>query len=260
MKKFLFLVLVLCSTLAKSAVIVLEGKYQLRNIFVLNATNSDGVGFCVFEVTVNGSVTADELNSNAFEIDLSQYSLKLGDDVFIRISHRDDCAPTILNPGALKPLPTFEVKKIEISTDNIVKWSTLNEQGQVPFIIQQKKWNKWVNIGEVMGNGTSNENAYQYKVSPIAGKNEIRVIQKGYDGKLRQSEVVEFTSDKTPVTFSYDKKKQKLIFTSETGYEIYNLYGQITKKGFGSDVDISTLNKSKYYITYDNSYNEFVKN
>ena len=260
MKKILFFLFVFFATVAKPAVLVLEGKYQLRNIFVLNSTNADGVGYCVFEITVNGNVTADELNSNAFEIDLSQYSLKLGDDVFIRISHRDDCAPTILNPGALKPLPTFEVKKIEISIDNIVKWTTLNEQGQVPFIVQQKKWNKWVNIGEVMGNGTSNENSYQYKVSPIAGKNEIRVIQKGYDGKLRQSEIVEFTSDKPPVTFIYDRKKQTLKFTSETGYEIYNLYGQITKKGFGMDVDVSMLNKNKYYITYDNSYDEFVKN
>jgi hypothetical protein len=260
MKKILFVFFIIVGFTAKSAVIVLEGKYQLRNIFVLNSVNVDGVGFCVFEVTVNGKVTADELNSNAFEIDLSQYGLKLGDDVFIRISYRDDCTPTILNPGALKPLPTFEVKKIEISTDNIVKWTTLNEQGQIPFIVQQKKWNKWVNIGEITGNGTSNENSYEYKIAPISGKNEIRIIQKGYDGKLRQSEIVEFTSDKTPVTFAYDRKKQLLTFTSETGYEIYNLYGQITKKGFGSDVDVSSLSKNKYYITYDNSYNEFVKN
>ena len=55
----------------QAGTIVLEGKYQQKNLYVINGIAPEGVGFCVFEVTVNGDVTSDEINSSAFEIDLS---------------------------------------------------------------------------------------------------------------------------------------------------------------------------------------------
>ena len=79
--------------------IVLEGNYQGKNLYVKNTFAGVGVGFCVFEVTVNGSVTTDEWNSSAFEIDLSIHDLDPGDQVVVVIKHKDDCAlPKVLNP------------------------------------------------------------------------------------------------------------------------------------------------------------------
>src|SRR6056297_1175488 len=137
MKKLLLFTLsiVLGSMAAQAGVIVLEGQYQLRNIYVLNGKSGSGVGFCTYEVTVNGQVTSDEINSEAYEIDLSIYGFELGNDLIVKIKHKDDCTPRVINPGALQPLPTFDTKNITVSEDGILKWTTTNEQGSLPYVI-----------------------------------------------------------------------------------------------------------------------------
>ena len=46
--------------------IVLEGHYQGKNLFIQNPFSEAGVGFCVYEVTVNDQIATDEINSSAF--------------------------------------------------------------------------------------------------------------------------------------------------------------------------------------------------
>lgn len=239
--------------------IVLEGRYQQRNIYVVNPVPETGVGFCVYEVTVNGEVTSDEINSSAFEVDLSIYGFKLGEAVTVVIKYKDGCEPRILNPGALEPQPTFECTRIEVSPSGMLSWETTNEVGKLSFIIQQFKWNKWVSVGEVMGNGTSVKNSYQFQVDLTSGLNKFRVAQKSYEGNMRKSPSVEINSTMPPVTYVYDKKTKALVFSAETSYEIYNIYGQIIKRGKGKTTDISSLARAEYYISFDNKTEKFVK-
>ena len=77
--------------------IALEGHYQQRNIYVINTVASEGVGFCVYEVTVNGQISTDEINSQAFEVDLSIYGFKLGDAVSVNVR-------VVLGPKIAVPL------------------------------------------------------------------------------------------------------------------------------------------------------------
>src|SRR5690606_15482464 len=81
-----------------AGVIVVEGRYQGKNLFVQNPFSEAGVGFCVFEVTVNDQIATDEINSSAFEVDLGNYGLKLGDAITVKIKHKDGCTPVVLNP------------------------------------------------------------------------------------------------------------------------------------------------------------------
>lgn len=239
--------------------IVLEGRYQQRNIFVINTASTDGVGFCVYEVTVNSLVTSDEINSQAFEIDLSIYGLKTGDPLTVVIKHKDGCTPRVLNPGALEPAPSFICTKIECSPNGMLTWESTGEMGKIPYIVQQFKWNKWVNVGEVMGNGTSSKNTYKYQVSMTSGLNKFRVAQKSYEGDLRKSGVCEVTSTVAAVTQKYDKKTKMINFSAETSFELFNIYGQIVKKGRGSSLDCTPLLKGEYYISYDNKTDRIFK-
>ena len=50
---------------ATAGVIVLEGNYQGKNLFIQNPFSEAGVGFCIFEVTVNDQIATDEINSSA---------------------------------------------------------------------------------------------------------------------------------------------------------------------------------------------------
>jgi len=52
----------------------------------------------VYSVTVNGVLTANNIEESAFEIDLVSLNFKEGDLLVIRIFHKADCLPKILNP------------------------------------------------------------------------------------------------------------------------------------------------------------------
>ena len=253
------------SAFSQGGVIILEGNYQGKNLYVQNPYGSGGVGFCVSEVLVNGNITTDETNSSAFEIDFKPHKLNVGDKVEIKIKHKEDCKPKVLNPEVLKPKSTFEVVSMSIERDGTVKWSTKSETGKLAFAVEQFRWNKWVKVGEVDGNGTPTTNNYTFKVVPHSGKNQVRVRQTDYSGQPRLSKPVDFMADVPEVNFAPIKASKKVnFFTSgekpiETMYEIYDQYGNIVKKGYGSEVEVSNLPKGGYFLNYDNKMGEFVK-
>lgn len=236
--------------------IELEGIYQGENLFVMNPFSSTGVGFCIYEVTVNGEVTTDEINSSAFEIDLSILDLNQGDLVKIVIKHKEGCTPKILNPEVLNPRSTFITESISIAKDGTLKWTTTGERGVLTYIVEQYKWNKWIKIGTVEGKGTSTLNSYTYQVSFTSGENKFRVKQIDYTKKARYSDEATFSSLLEEVTFlPGDGKKaaEKITFSSSTSYEIYDYYGRLKLKGEGINVDIKSLENGSYFLNYDNS-------
>lgn len=269
MKKIFLYLLLTCffgfKGYAQGGVIILEGNYQGKNLYVQNPYGSGGVGFCVTEVLVNGNIATDEIASSAFEIDFKPHKLNVGDKVEIKIKHKEDCKPKVLNPEVLKPKSTFEVVSMSFEKDGTVKWQTKSETGKLPFAIEQFRWNKWVKVGEVDGEGTPKTNDYTFKVVPHSGKNQVRVRQTDYSGQPRLSKPVESTSDVPEVNFAPVKASKDInFFTSgekpiETMYEIYDQYGNIVKKGFGSKVDVSNLPKGGYFLNFDNKMGEFVK-
>ena len=245
-------------------VIILEGNYQGKNLYIQNPFGSGGVGFCITEILVNGNITTDEINSSAFEIDFKPHKLTIGEKVEIKIKHKVDCKPKVLNPEVLKPKSTFEVVSMTIDKDGTVKWSTRSETGKLTFAVEQFRWNKWVKVGEVEGVGTPSNNNYSFKITPHSGKNQIRVRQTDYTGQPRLSKPVDFISDVPDITFAPVKVSKDINFVAsdkpvETMYEIYDQYGNVVKRGFGSTIDASNLTKGGYFLNYDNKMGEFIK-
>ncbi|MEO6884489.1 MAG: hypothetical protein ABI199_10765 [Bacteroidia bacterium] len=252
----LMLVVPFCSY---AGVIVLEGNYQGKNLYVQNPFASSGVGFCVTQVTVNDQVTTDEIASSAFEIDFKNLQLKLGDKVVVKITHKDDCMPKVLNSEVLKPKSTFEVTSIAIDKNGLLKWNTKGETGKLSYTVEQFRWNKWVPVGEVDGIGTSGDNQYSFKITPHSGKNKFRVKQVDYTGQPRVSQPIEYQSTVPEVTFAPAKVSKTIDFSDATMYEIYDQYGNIVKKGFGKQIDASNMVKGVYYLNYDDKMGNFIK-
>jgi hypothetical protein len=241
---------------ASAGVLVLEGHYQGKNIYIQNPFSEAGVGFCVFEITVNDLVATDEINSSAFEVDMNNFGLKLGDAVVVKIKHKDGCTPVVLNPEVLKPKSTFDIVKQSIASDGTYTWVTTNETGELPFIIEQKRWNKWVKVGEVPGVGKPGENTYTFKVIPHSGENIFRVKQTDLTKRARFSESVSYVTNIPPVTWGPTKPKEEIVFSASTLYEVYDQYGNIVKRGYSDKLDVSTLKKGVYYLNYDNKTGE----
>ena len=82
----------------REGIIILEGKYQNKNIFVSNAFGGQGFGYCTYEIRVNGDLVTEDINSSAFEIDLNNFKFELGDAVIIEIRHKSGCTPKVINP------------------------------------------------------------------------------------------------------------------------------------------------------------------
>lgn len=80
-----------------SGSLVIEGKFQGKNIYVQNPIGEND--YCVCQIIVNDSLFGPETyNSSAFEINLIEMKLKLGANVKIQMTHYGDCKPKVLNP------------------------------------------------------------------------------------------------------------------------------------------------------------------
>jgi len=253
-------ILINCSML-KAGEINIEGNFMGKNIFVTNPyASSNNVGFCVSEVFVNGKLTTDEIQQSSFEIDLISLQLAVGQKVSIKIKHRDGCKPKVVNPEDLKKRATFEVipGSMKISKEGIFTWSTKNETGKLDFIVEQKRWNKWVSIGKVEGRGTADQHSYSIKYDAYSGENIVRVKQIDVTGS-KVSDPIKYRSMSPAVTFTQGKD-QSISFTSDTKWEVYDLFGNIAKQGRGNEIDVSDLKKGNYQMNYDNkSGDKFTK-
>jgi hypothetical protein len=242
-----------------AGVLIVEGKFQNKNIFIQNSFGANGVGFCATEIKVNGKITTDEVNSSAFEIDLTAMNIKSGQKVIIEISHKSDCIPVVLNPEVLKPRPTFEVISMNINSVGILKWTAKNESGALPYVIEQFKWNKWVYVGEVQGLGNPDNHDYSFQISTHSGENKFRVKQVGLATSPKVSSAVIINSIADKPYFMITKDNKFIQYTTETAFEVYDAFGTVVKKGFGKETDIKNLAKGKYYLCYDNLVAEFDK-
>lgn len=234
--------------------LIFNGIYQGKDIYVKNPFSSDGVGFCAYEVYVNGQLTRDELNSSAFAIDFSILGIKTGTNIEVLIRHKQGCAPQILNPDAIKPYSTYKATDLMVS-QNVLTWKTTDESGSLPYIVEQFRWNKWVKAGEVEGIGSDGTHHYSFKLTPYSGENRVRVKQVDYTSKPRYSTEITYNPNVEKVIFDAKKVENEVTFSKPTSYEIFDKYGNLIETGYGQKVDISNLkSKEDYYLNYDSSF------
>lgn len=236
----------------------LNGAYQGENLYVKNPYAESGVGFCVYEVMVNGMTTTDEINSNSFEVDLSAFRLSIGQPLNVTIRYKEGCEPTVINPEVIAPRASFETTDIAVENGKL-KWETTDEAGSLPYVVEQYRWNKWVQVGEVQGDGVPGNHQYEIPVRLHSGENRFRVQQTDSHNGRKLSPVAVVLNDKPGVSLASDKVEDKLVFSESTLYEIYNIYGQIVFKGYGDTVNVSGLDEGEYYLNYDNRMSVFQK-
>lgn len=251
------LLFLLTATLS-AQVVVLNGVYQANDVYVQNPFSEDGVGFCVFEVLVNGEVTSDEINSSAFAVDLSLYEFEIGDPVEITLRTKESCDLKIINPDAISPRSSFEVESIALSPDGNLTWTARNESGPLPYYIEQFKWNKWVKSGEVMGKGKATGNSYSFNLNLHHGENVVRVRQKDGEGD-RVSDAAKVESNAAEISILQEKVSSKIEFSAKTQYEVFSEYGELVATGTGTEVDVSDFPKGTYYVNFGKQFGQTVQ-
>lgn len=247
------------TTVAMANVYVYTGVYQGKDLYVKNPFAPDGVGFCVFEVLVNGEVTSDEVNSSAFAIDLGLFGFKMGQAVEVVIRTKDSCEPSVVNPDAIAPESTFDLQSISSPERGTLQFTTANEVGPLPFVVEQFKWNKWVEVAQIDGQGQSEQaNVYNVNVPLHSGQNTFRIVQRDANGS-RISAKQEIEGLDVQVAILAEKFTNHLEFSSDTTYEVYNLYGLVVARGYGKKVDATAWKPGTYYVNFDQHFGRTVR-
>ncbi len=255
-KGFPILTFLTFSILGFAQKIELEGTYQGKNIYVQNPA-SGTTSYCTEKVLVNGKEIAVS-NSSAYEIKLDSLGFKPEDTIKIEIFHKVDCKPKVITQN-YTPKGNFDLVSISVDSSAILHWISKNEINKLTYIIEQFCWNKWMKVGEVDGIGGIQENVYSFQTQPHSGKNQFRVKQVA-SGKPRISKIAEFEAPelKIKILGNQQKLSDVIEFNKETMYELYDHYGNIIRKGTGKKIDIKGLERSFYYLNYDDKYAETV--
>jgi hypothetical protein len=256
-KTFILFLFTAASLTAFAGEIVIKGNYYGFNLYVNNP--SVGNGFCVTKVLVNDVETKDEIRSNAFEVDFSLLNLKIGDPVTVVIKHKDGCVPVIANPKALQKSENVTFSFVKMDKTGKLTWGITGEMPDDVFIIEQFRWNKWIKIAEVSTADTTQKNMYAYDFVPHFGINQFRIIRNDVNGNSVYSKVIKYTSKTAEINLESAKVSDKLIFSAETQYEIFDLKGNFISEGFGKEVDVTDLEKGKYWVNFDNKSLNFTR-
>ncbi len=235
----------------------IDGTYQGKELYVQNPFNPATNSFCIKKVTVNGQEYKD-INSSAFAIDFKQFNLKKGQYVEVKIYHEKGCQPRVLNPTALIGKSTFELLSFKADEEH-VRWTTRNETSEEPFYLEREEYGRWKVIAKVKGKGPGGYNNYVVKVKHFSGVNKYRIKQRDVGGQWRYTEVLEYKSKKKPVSFYPKRVTDKLFFTDEVDYEIYDETGKLVKKGSGKEVNVTDLKPGVYIVYFDNRSGKFLK-
>jgi hypothetical protein len=132
MKKNLYtLMLIFGFILCHAQVIILEGRYVNKNLFIQNPYS--GKAFCTDKVLVNGKEVAFAAES-AFELKLNTLGYQAGDSLRIEIFHKADCKPKVLMDNST---PRHDLPVIDLSVDSngVLRWQTKAETSTGPVTV-----------------------------------------------------------------------------------------------------------------------------
>lgn len=180
-------------------------------------------------------------------------SIVAGDDKNSKLGEKES------DIKAEKILATFEIQTFKVSKDGMVSWTSKNESGSLPYIVEQFIFDKWITVAKINGVGSPTPNSYSVPVILNSGENKFRVKQKGYDKMSKFSDAITYYSKKEAVTYAVTNKNQQLEFSSDTYFIVYNPYGAIVKQGYGNSLNISEYAKGYYCLVYDNKLGGFEK-
>ena len=244
--------------IANAGVITIEGYYQGKNLFVQNPFKDNE--FCVVSVFVNNSKVISYPKVSAFEVDLS--SLAINTPITIKILHRNNCEPKLLNQQVVMSKSRFAFTSMNVDKD-AVNWSSKGEKLGGKFYLQRLSVNNsWDTVEEVDCKGNLSASYYSWDAVHVAGLNQYRIKFVEEDGLIFYTKTVEIKNNREPITFYPRRVSDIITFVSKSPvvYSIYDKNGEIVMTGKGVTINCESLPQDDHYtLLYDNQKKTFYK-
>lgn len=255
-----FIFLIFAQTLsAQTDTISLSGLYYNTNVYVYNPTLAAD-SFSIRSIIINKDTISNELNTNGIEINLSAYNLEEEDRVNIIIIYSGNYSPVVVNPQALMPPVKFRISKPRYNKDNQLQWRVNGIAADYPIIVEQYKWNSWRAVADIDPVDTVANNVYKITIKPHSGKNIYRIKTTNIKGEEVMSKELIFASSASNKVYIQTKKiTNEIALSIKTEYEIYDHDGNLLLSGFDRYINVSSLEKGKYLLFFDNQIQEFKK-
>ena len=234
----------------------MTGEYQGKNIYVQNPLSSDKINFCTSQVYLNERLINTSPKTSAFEIDLSK--LEIGGPVFIKIVHKEDCTPKVINPQVIRSKSRFQF--LNVNADALsVHWSTVGELPYGKFFLEHYRNRKWVNIETLTGKGSFDANQYDIAPEHHTGDNKYRIKYVQSDGKIFFSQIFDYFHDVEPISFYPTMVVDKITLSRTSDYAVVDSYGNKITSGKGTEIELNNLKAGLYFLYIDNREEKFVK-
>lgn len=247
--RLLYVLIFLTFGRLQASELTLSGTYQGKNLYVQNPFTSNMKDFCTDEVFINEVKVMSNIQSSAFEIDLSH--LKLNEAINIKITHKTDCSPKILNPQVIRMSSNFGYNSFFVNADHI-SWATKGEKNPGKYFLEHFVNNSWANVKELAGRESAILNTYDVPSNHHSGVNKYRVKYVEHDGQVFYSQVAEFVSILKPVEYYPKRILDRIYLSREADFEILDAYGNSKTKGHGKEIDMKNDPSGVYYLNVDN--------
>ena len=137
---FVALLLAVTGAASQEVEYTMTGEYQGKNIYIQNPLSADKINFCTSEVFLNEKLITSSPKTSAFVVDLS--GLEIGDPVFLKIVHKEECVPKVINPQVIRSKSSFQYLQV-IADDNGIFWSTSGELRSGNYLLEHYRNNSW---------------------------------------------------------------------------------------------------------------------
>jgi len=257
--RFSILLFAIVSTLhvySQSIDYTMTGEYQGKNIYVQNPLSKDKINFCTSQVFLNERLINTSPKTSAFEIDLSK--LEIGGPVFIKIVHKEDCTPKVINPQVIRSKSKFQFLNVHADALS-VHWSTIGELPYGKFFLEHYRNRDWINIETISGKGSFDANQYDIAPKHHTGDNKYRVKYIQSDGKIFFSQIFDYFHDVEPISFFPTFVVDKITLSRATDYSVVDSFGNKITSGKGKDIELNNLKAGLYFLYMDNREEKFVK-
>jgi hypothetical protein len=157
-----------------------------------------------------------------------------------------------------------EILSCTLKTDTIIRWTAREDTTKFTYVIQQFKWNRWVNWDTIQSLNQKDSVSYEVKVSGYlhSGENKFRIKANNITPKTILSQPVLFTNKEYDIFqlqghFPY-YQTHPVTFSKNTYYELYDKNGNKLKQDYGKSFYIKDLPKDIYWLCYDNKITEII--
>ena len=154
------------------------------------------------------------------------------------------------------PVPYHDMHA-EIDTSGVLHWESEEVEDSTEFIVQQFKWNRWVNVDTVKGT-EGDQYHFTSRVYLFHGKNRIRILHHATDTNTYADTVSMDVPNIPEVSYACSVNMDKVKFSAETPYEIIDAQDHTVRSVFGKSVSVKDLDEGMYFLNVENKTEEII--